>query len=345
MEEEEEHPWWSYRASHLTAFAAVARHPCRSYDGASPSSKVYAFVAVVLCACFAMACATRERRRAVACALRREAAEVSERAASEGMTERFLHHELKNRLVILWHTCTEAAQRVLIDEMTQALHQKQALMGLATDVYEPRLELCDLEALCDERHRRHAAASLDFATLRTTGDARRAAAALKLDVALVNVALDNMLSNAFKYGSAHEPPRLALTISRSDDDDDDVVVVKETRGVSPSLSFSEVDEEDEADECEGDDARVVNVRLELSNLAGEGHEALLAMGETELNRVACRAGARQRLLTTVRALWNSALNFERAVSRRVSRLLEDDRALKRYARGRTTWLLTTCSRS
>ena len=87
------------------------------------------------------------------------------------------------------------------------------------------------------------------------GCAAAQVASLLLDPMLLNIILDNVLSNAFKYGGADQPPNVALQI-------------------------------------EPVESGVVSVSLTVRNAAGPGHAHLLNLGEAELNSIAARDGAR-----------------------------------------------------
>mmetsp|Transcript_24746 Transcript_24746/g.83173 ORF Transcript_24746/g.83173 Transcript_24746/m.83173 type:complete len:1079 (+) Transcript_24746:64-3300(+) len=167
-------------------------------------------------------------------------------------TERYLNHELKNRIFVLGQSCAEESLHVQIDEITEVLNSKAVLMRLSTGRYKPTQTAVDPVALIEKRRQRHLAANSPFERLKTTGTAT--CKDLMLDQVLFNIIVDNMLSNAFKYGDALKPPTLSVKI--------DAV-------------------EDRA--C---------LTLELRNWSGPEHAQLLSLGEDALNDIALAEGKR-----------------------------------------------------
>ncbi|KAJ1449634.1 hypothetical protein M885DRAFT_534956 [Pelagophyceae sp. CCMP2097] len=191
------------------------------------------------------------------------AATLAERFAANERMERYVNHEIKNRLVVLSQLCSDEAQLELVAEMAETLNEKMVLVRLSSSCYKARLdETVDLVALVDRRLQRYRDASCPFVRTPTMGAAAGAASALRLDALLVKIVFDNILSNAFKYGSATRPPSLTMHL--------------------------------EPDGC----ARVSLV-IELTNWAGREHAALLTMGEAELNRIAGAEGERAHTSTAM----------------------------------------------
>ncbi|KAJ1457567.1 hypothetical protein M885DRAFT_515164, partial [Pelagophyceae sp. CCMP2097] len=200
------------------------------------------------------------------CAERHEAervhaAKLSERSEANERMERYVNHEIKNRLVVLSQLCSEEAQLELVDEMAETLNEKMVLVRLSSACYTARLdETMDLDSLIDKRLQRHSGANCAFVRTPTTGPAAATTSALRLDTLLVKIVVDNILSNAFKYGSTTHPPSLTMHV-------------------------------------EPDGSAHVRVVIELTNWAGPEHAALLTMGEAELNRVAGAEGERAHTST------------------------------------------------
>ncbi|KAJ1455677.1 hypothetical protein M885DRAFT_616938 [Pelagophyceae sp. CCMP2097] len=171
-------------------------------------------------------------------------------------TERYLNHELKNRIFVLGQSCAAQSLHGQIDEIAEVLNSKAVLMRLSTGRYEPSWDAVESVSLIDTRWQRFVAANSPFERVPTTGAAAHRRS-LRLDKVLFNIILDNILSNAFKYGDPSRPPSLSLNIDPVDDG-----------------------------------ATRVRLSLELRNWAGPEHEALLEMGEAKLNEIAHAEGRR-----------------------------------------------------
>ncbi|KAJ1454940.1 hypothetical protein M885DRAFT_617517 [Pelagophyceae sp. CCMP2097] len=171
-------------------------------------------------------------------------------------TERYLNHEVKNRIFVLGQSCAEQPLQLQIDDLMEVLNSKAALMRLSTGRYKPSWCAVETNALIEIRWQRFVAANSPFDRPPATGAAKHRTG-LELDVVLFNIILDNILSNAFKYGDASKPPSLGLHIEPLDGN-----------------------------------ATRVSVSLELRNWAGPEHAALLQMGEEELNVIAHAEGRR-----------------------------------------------------
>ncbi|KAJ1448003.1 hypothetical protein M885DRAFT_540671 [Pelagophyceae sp. CCMP2097] len=172
-------------------------------------------------------------------------------------TERYLNHELKNRIFVLGQSCAEQPHvQGQIDEITEVFNSKAVLMRLSTGRYEPSWGAVEPVALIDVRWQRFVAAHSSFERLPTTGAAADRKT-LRLDKVLFNIILDNMLSNAFKYGDASRPPSLGLRVEPLDDG-----------------------------------ATRVRLSMELRNWAGPEHAVLLQLGEEKLNEIALAEGRR-----------------------------------------------------
>ncbi|KAJ1448057.1 hypothetical protein M885DRAFT_540464, partial [Pelagophyceae sp. CCMP2097] len=174
-------------------------------------------------------------------------------------TERYLNHELKNRIFVLGQSCADSEQphvQEQIEEITEVLNSKAVLMRLTTGRYKPSLEAVRPTALIAVRWQRFAAANSPFDRAEPTGAAANRTS-LCLDKVLFNIILDNILSNAFKYGDASKPPALSLNVEPLDSE-----------------------------------ASRVRLTLELRNCAGPEHASLLQMGEDELNKIALAEGRR-----------------------------------------------------
>jgi len=195
-------------------------------------------------------------------ALRKEAAaeqRVKDAFVVSEKTERYLNHELKNRIIVLGQSCAEQALHGQIEEIAEVLTSKTALMRLSSRRYLAALDAVEPAALVDLRRQRFSAANSPFFRSETTG-AAAFRKELRLDKVLFNIILDNMLSNAFKYGDASKPPLLSMHLEPVDE--------KATR---------------------------VRLFLELRNWAGSEHSALLRMGEEALNEIAQSEGARAHI--------------------------------------------------
>ncbi|KAJ1461480.1 hypothetical protein M885DRAFT_611754 [Pelagophyceae sp. CCMP2097] len=201
-------------------------------------------------------CLADERRRAAAASASAEEERIRYGFAMSEKTERYLNHELKNRIFVLAQACADKKLHGQIDEITEVLNNKAVLMRLSTRRYTPSWGSVELAALVNKRWHRFNAANNPFDRAETTGAAAHRKVLL-LDTILFNIILDNMLSNAFKYGDAARPPALSLNVEPLD---------------------------------EG--ASRVRLSLELRNWAGPEHEALLEMGEEELNEIALTEGRR-----------------------------------------------------
>ncbi|KAJ1445819.1 hypothetical protein M885DRAFT_578586 [Pelagophyceae sp. CCMP2097] len=189
------------------------------------------------------------------------AAKLVERSEANERMERYVSHEIKNRLVVLGQLCSEEAQLELVDEMAEMLNEKLVLVRLSSFCYEARLdETVDLDSLVDKRLRRHRDANCPFVRVPTAGAAAAAASALRLDALLVKIVFDNILSNAFKYGCTTRAPTLTMRV-------------------------------------EPDGSERFGLFIELTNWAGPEHAALLEMGEAELNRIAGAEGERAHTST------------------------------------------------
>jgi len=172
-------------------------------------------------------------------------------------TERYLNHELKNRIFVLGQSCAEQPHvQEQIEEMTEVLNSKAVLMRLTTGRYKPSLEAVRPTALIAVRWQRFAAANSPFDRAEPTGAAANRTS-LCLDKVLFNIILDNILSNAFKYGDASKPPALSLNVEPLDSE-----------------------------------ASRVRLSLDLRNWAGPEHAALLQLGEEKLNEIAITEGRR-----------------------------------------------------
>jgi len=189
------------------------------------------------------------------------AAKLVERSEANERMERYVSHEIKNRLVVLGQLCSEEAQLELVDEMAETLNEKMVLVRLSSFCYKARLdESIDLDSLVDKRLLRHREANCPFVRVPTAGTAAAAASALRLDALLVKIVFDNILSNAFKYGSTTRAPTLTMRV-------------------------------------EPDGGAHIALFVELTNWAGPEHATLLKMGEAELNRIAGAEGERAHTST------------------------------------------------
>ncbi|KAJ1453462.1 hypothetical protein M885DRAFT_279697 [Pelagophyceae sp. CCMP2097] len=171
-------------------------------------------------------------------------------------TERYLNHELKNRIFVLGHSCADQSLQPQIEEITEVLNSKAALMRLSTGRYEPSWDACEPVSLIDVRWQRFVAAHSPFERVPTTGAAANRTT-LQLDKILFDIIVDSMLSNAFKYGDVSRPPSMSLNVEPLDDG-----------------------------------ATRVKLSLELRNWAGPEHAALLRLGEEALNEIALTEGMR-----------------------------------------------------
>ncbi|KAJ1461444.1 hypothetical protein M885DRAFT_558584 [Pelagophyceae sp. CCMP2097] len=191
----------------------------------------------------------KDAARDAAAAERRKDERIRDAFRSSEKTERYLNHELKNRIFVLGQSCADEAVHVQLDEMTEVLNSKAVLMRLAAGRYTPSWSAVEPAALVGLRWQRFNAANNSFDRAETTGAAAHRTVLL-LDTILFNICLDSMLSNAFKYGDAARPPSLSLN-------------------VEPSRGSTRV-----------------RLSLELRNWAGPEHVALLQLGEEELNEIA-----------------------------------------------------------
>ena len=186
-------------------------------------------------------------------------------------TDTYLSHEMKNRIIVLLECsrlgCSDADAPVaamrarfayvtaLAEDLLETTKRKSVLLHLATGIYDARLEEADISRLLATRVSRYVDAGRAVVLTPTRGAAAASVARLLLDPMLLNIILDNVLSNAFKYGGAAQPPNVQLQIDPVEHG-------------------------------------VVSVRLAVRNAAGPGHAHLLDLGEDELNSIAARDGAR-----------------------------------------------------
>lgn len=149
-----------------------------------------------------------------------------------------------------------ASARNVLEELMSTIDQKSVLLQLATGNYSPRIRKVDLGSLIEARLARYRAATrlIEYSV---DGEAD---CIISTDATLVNIILDNVLSNAFKYGdSAIGPPSVTVRREASN--------VAELKRGSTTV-------------------------IEVRNFAGRWHEKLCAMGEVELNRIAMAEGQR-----------------------------------------------------
>ncbi|KAJ1456085.1 hypothetical protein M885DRAFT_518555 [Pelagophyceae sp. CCMP2097] len=238
----------------------ISRHMFWLYFGAAISPAAIFFMLLVLRRLEVDALRQRrledEELREMAAQKQRIEERIQYGFAMSKKTERYLNHELKNRIIILGQTCAEQSLQVQIEEITEVLNNKAALMRLSTGRYTPSWGAADPSQLVGLRWQRHVAANSPFDISDVSGLAAHRTT-LRLDGILFNIILDNMLSNAFKYGDASRPPALSLRVEPLDEGS--------TR---------------------------VRLSLELRNWAGPEHATLLEMGEDTLNEIALREGAR-----------------------------------------------------
>ncbi|KAJ1449463.1 hypothetical protein M885DRAFT_572656 [Pelagophyceae sp. CCMP2097] len=200
--------------------------------------------------------AAAELCKAAADAAQRKDERIQYRFEVNQKTERYLNHELKNRIFVLGQSCADQSLHGQIDEIAEVLNGKAVLMRLSTGRYEPSWDAIEPVSLIDTRWQRFVAANSPFGRAETTGGAAHRTLLL-LDKALINICLDNMLSNAFKYGDPSRPPALSLNVEPLDSE-----------------------------------ASRVRLSLDLRNWAGPEHAALLKLGEEKLNDIAITEGRR-----------------------------------------------------
>ena len=184
-------------------------------------------------------------------------------------------HELKNRIIVLLDSirCVRSdfdvphyplpealrarlgEMATIVDELLETTKRKSVLLNLGRGAYDARLEDTDFAHLVETRLARYLGAGLTMTSVPTYGGAAASETSLMLDPMLLNIIVDNLLSNALKYGDARHPPIVALGIEHVDDD-------------------------------------IVSVTLTVRNAAGPDHSLLLALGDCELNEIAAREGAR-----------------------------------------------------
>ncbi|KAJ1456200.1 hypothetical protein M885DRAFT_179475 [Pelagophyceae sp. CCMP2097] len=232
-------------------------------------------------------------------------------------TEHYMDHEVKNRLIMLEESSAKAPNgqlHALIMELIETISLKNTLMRLATGRYTARLEDVDLEAILANRIFRYTATGRRIDTARTAGDAAGQARSLRLDPVLVKIILDNIFSNAFKYGDTEQPLRAVLTIGAcaTPCDGGPAVDVELELWNAPGEDLcrsmlggrtdaSRVDER--TNDVDFNERRfrpdrpppplvAAPLRRTPASLAGLDHASLLALGEDELNHIAATDGAR-----------------------------------------------------
>mmetsp|Transcript_31599 Transcript_31599/g.111240 ORF Transcript_31599/g.111240 Transcript_31599/m.111240 type:complete len:503 (-) Transcript_31599:24-1532(-) len=122
-------------------------------------------------------------------------AKLHERMAENEHTERFMNHELKNRLFALAALCTDDAQRALVCEMTEMNDTRGVIVRLKVGRYEARLEDVDLASLVEGRLRPYIVANRTFLMTPITGFDAHRQHSLRLDSTLMHIIIDNCLSN------------------------------------------------------------------------------------------------------------------------------------------------------
>jgi len=200
--------------------------------------------------------AAYDQRTAAAAAEERKDERTRDAFQSSEKTERYLNHELKNRIFVLGQSYSDETLVGQLDEITEVLNSKTVLMRLSTGRYEPTMDAFQPVSLIAVRWKRFVAANSPFERAATTGAAAHRTVLL-FDKVLFNIIMDNMLSNAFKYGDPSRPPALSLNVEPLDDG-----------------------------------ATRVRLSLELRNWAGPEHASLVQMGEDELNEIALAEGRR-----------------------------------------------------
>lgn len=203
------------------------------------------------------------------------AAKAEERLGENEKTAKYVEHEIKNRLIILVDILAScdalqrhdavagdlrakhAAMSAIATELLETTTQKSVLLQLATDRYQARLVDTRLEEIVSKRVSRYADAGRRIRSGPTMGSAAKRET-LILDPVLVNIIIDNLFSNALKYGAAEPPPSVELRV----------------------------------DGAEDAGSKSACVTLTVRNAAGPGHARLLALGDTGLNRVAASQGER-----------------------------------------------------
>ena len=106
----------------------------------------------------------------------------------------FVCAEIKNRLIMLADVCVEMTQKILIAELMEVVASKSAVLRLVTERYEPQLEDVDYTVAIDARVKKYLEANRHVATTPTAGAAAQETS-LRLDRTLLNIILDNLLSN------------------------------------------------------------------------------------------------------------------------------------------------------
>ncbi|KAJ1456117.1 hypothetical protein M885DRAFT_188372 [Pelagophyceae sp. CCMP2097] len=194
---------------------------------------------------------------------------AEDRLEEELRTERYMSHELKNRLIVLADLCAVASapneplpEKVrnklemlnsLAVEVLETTMRKSALLLLATGVYEPQdADAIDVAALVSKRLARLRLAGRRVDVLPLPQSAHHK---LRLDPLLVTIILDNVVSNALKYGDGSKAPTVDLQ-------------------VNPVQTGS------------------VSLTLIVRNSAGPCHQTLLALGDDKLNFIAATEGCR-----------------------------------------------------
>jgi CheY-like chemotaxis protein len=139
-------------------------------------------------------------------------------------------------------------------ELMETVTAKSVLFQLANGQYTPNLKDVDFSLFLETRFARYRdKRAINLAPM--GGCAAAHARSLRLDPVLLNIILDNVLSNAKKYGG-HASIEATLSV--------ELAQVRDA----------------------------VEVVLDIKNSAGPKHAELLAMGEGEFNRIAVTAGLR-----------------------------------------------------
>jgi len=200
--------------------------------------------------------------------------ELAAAVADAAMTERkraetYMSHELKNCFFAILEMCfsnddttadIDAAKiRSIATEAIKMLVARGIMTTLASGAYGARLEDVNLVDLIETRIARIAPRNRDVVVEPIMGDAAACATMLRSDQMLLCIILDNLLSNAFKYGEEQTSPRFEICV--------------------------------ENDGSGSADEGLCNVRVSLHNGAGPRHAELLALGDEELNRIAAAEGS------------------------------------------------------
>ncbi|KAJ1444839.1 hypothetical protein M885DRAFT_551810 [Pelagophyceae sp. CCMP2097] len=220
---------------------------------------------------------------------RLETAKLETKLEEEAKSQRYQNHEIKNGFISIIHMtdvllndarlvadvrARVASMKGSVANLLRMLESRGVVVRLCAGSYAPRLEDVDVEGFVKQKVANILLEGRNVVLAKTTGDCATASL-LCLDPHLLGIILDNILSNAFKYGHSNALPTIGLHISRPKLRPDADGRVAD--GVEAAVSGA---------------PNAVDVTVRLRNHGGPEHQRLLDLGEVELNRIAATPGLR-----------------------------------------------------